>query len=385
MKVIISNTTEVGITLVEDDVKAAPPVSFPGKLLAFLLARYTHFKGSVQSGMVIIPTELIPDNGTKLKDIVVEQARRNKLDEGFVQWLQTANAFCNSLVDRIVPGKLPEADHKATEAKLGYTDELMIMSEAYRLWAIEASAASTKEVLSFSRADAGVVIASDIDKFRELKLRLLNGSHTFTCGLAVLAGFSVVKQAMTDNLFSGFITALMMDEIAPAIQSGKVTEAAAREFTGAVLDRFRNPFIEHQWLSICLQYTSKMKMRNIPAILWYYEKKDNLPQHMAAGFAAYLLFMKSVKQADGSFAGNIRGKEYVINDDYAGILHQHWQQAGEDLQLLVNAVLKDSSLWSTDLAALPGFAGAVYQYLQLLTKGDMPGFFKKISGERIVS
>lgn len=137
MKIVISNTTEVGIQLVQDDISSDPPVSFPGKLLAFLLERYKAFKGDPDSGLVIIPTELITDNGAKLESIVLELAHRNNLDYKFIEWLEEHNTFCNSLVDRIVPGKPGREELQKLESQLGYKDELLTMSEVFRLWAIE--------------------------------------------------------------------------------------------------------------------------------------------------------------------------------------------------------------------------------------------------------
>jgi len=243
MQVIISNTTEVGIQLVNDDVRRHPPVSFPGKLLAFLYERYQAFNGSLQSGMVIIPTELIPDNGRKLEAIVLELAHLNGLPEAFIEWLEQANHFCSSLVDRIVPGKPSGHDRDALEADLGYKDQLLAMAEVYRLWAIEANA-HVRNVLSFCQADEGVIIEPDINIYRELKLRLLNGTHTLSCGLAFLSGCETVKQAMDDELMSAFIADLMQHELAPAIPY-RVDADMAREFSANVLDRFRNPHIRH--------------------------------------------------------------------------------------------------------------------------------------------
>jgi len=382
MQVIISNTTEVGISLLEDDkVDAQPPVSFPGKLLAVLLHRYKTFNGSAESGMVIIPTELIPDNGTKLKGIVNELAKRNNLDEAFIQWLNTANDFCNSLVDRIVPGKLSAEEHKATEAKLGYQDELMIMSECYRLWAIQSSSARTKEILSFAAADEGVVIVDNIDKYRELKLRLLNGSHTFSSGLACVAGFKVVKEAMADKVFEDFITTLMMEEIAPAIISNTITLDDAKQFAGKVLDRYRNPYIEHQWISICMQYTSKLKMRTVPIILNYFKKNGFVPHHIALGFAAYILFMKSKQNEKGQYVGLLNGKEYVIQDDFAANLHDKWSNNNEGS--ITHFVLKDETLWGTDLSQLTGFTNAVSYYLQTLTHKGFETAIKTIQSNKV--
>lgn len=363
MQIIISNTTEVGIALVEEDkVTAQPPVSFPGKLLAFLLKRYEVFAGSKESGMVIIPTELIVDNGKKLKSIVNELAKLNNLSESFIEWLNTANDFCSSLVDRIVPGKLSAEDKAATEAKLGFTDDLMIMSEVYRLWAIETDSERTKEILSFSKVDEGVVLAPSIDVFRELKLRLLNGTHTFSCGIAFLSGFATVKQAMEDKIFSSYISTLMLDEIAPAITYERLSLQEAHPFAYKVMDRFRNPYIEHQWISITMQYTSKMKMRNVPIILEHFEKFGVVPQYMSLGFAAYLLFMKTQKNNEGKYITVQHGKEYMVNDDVAGQLYEVWQSQ-QTADKVVDVVLKDGSLWGTNLAVLPGFAEAVKGYL----------------------
>ncbi len=270
MQVIISNTTEVGIVLdADDDLHASPPRSFPAKLLAFLYKRYRIFNGDAGKGMVIIPTELIPGNGEKLEAILDELAHQNNLEYAFIDWLENANYFCNSLVDRIVPGKLSAVMQSKVEKELGYTDELMIISEVYRLWAIESDKQKVKDILSFVKADEGAIITADIHLYCELKLRLLNGSHTFSCGLAHLAGFHTVKEAMDNADFANYISNLMMLEISPAITNETISLDAASEFAGKVLDRFRNPHIEHQWLSITVQYSSKMKMRNIPIIQNY--------------------------------------------------------------------------------------------------------------------
>src|SRR5438309_9196242 len=224
MQIIISNTTEVGITLLEtDNIKDTPPESFPGKLLAFLYARYKAFNGSRGSGMVIIPTELLVDNGNKLKEILLQLAQINSLEEPFTKWLTTANDFCSSLVDRIVSGALPEEDKGALQQTFGFTDELAIMSEPYSLWAIETSNDHTRQLLSFSKADRGVVITNNIHKFRELKLRLLNATHTFSCGLAHLCGFTLVNEAMQDNTFNTFLRNLMMHETIPCIIDNDIT------------------------------------------------------------------------------------------------------------------------------------------------------------------
>ncbi len=384
MQIVISNTTEVGITLLPtDDIKSDPPESFPGKLLAFLYKRYQVFNGDVTKGMVIIPTELITDNGKKLESIIEELAHINKLEYEFIDWLENANYFCNSLVDRIVPGKLPATKQAEVEKQLGYTDELMIMSEVYRLWAIESGDKNVKEILSFAKADDGVVIAANIDRFRELKLRLLNGSHTFSCGLAHLAGFHTVKDAMNDNSFATYITNLMMQEISPAIINEEISLQDAKNFATTVLDRYRNPHIDHQWLSITMQYSSKMQMRNIPTLLSYYEKVGTVPEHMALGFAAHILFMRSEKDALNKFWGEVNGRKYLINDDNAAYYAEAWKQFS--IHELVRKLLSNTEHWGTDLSALSGFVEAVSRNLDGLISDGAAAMLARANETMVVA
>jgi len=360
LTIIISNTTEAGIELVNDDIRRHPPVSYPGKLLAFLYERYKAFDGSNQCGMVIVPTELISDNGKKLESIVLELAHLNGLEEDFIDWLERNNHFCNSLVDRIVPGK-PNADIKASlEAELGYQDDLITMSEVYSLWAIEGND-QVKSVLSFAAADKGIVITDDITLFKELKLRLLNGTHILSCGVSFLAGIPIVKDAMNNPVLADFIKDLMMEEIAIAIPY-PVPEAVAKEFALNVIDRYSNPSIEHQWISITLNYTSKLKMRVVPVLQRYQELYGAVPERLAIGFAAWLFFMKAVKKEGDVYFGELNGQSYPIKDEMAGYFYKKWQDLSPDA--LVKTVLSDSTLWDADLSLIPGFAEKVSILLQ---------------------
>jgi tagaturonate reductase len=368
LKIIISNTTEVGIALIEDDINLSPPHSFPGKLLSFLYERWKAFKGSKEGGMIVIPTELIPDNGEKLRSIVLELASMSHLEDGFIYWLQTANHFCNSLVDRIVPGKLPENDRRNTEKNLGYKDDLMIMAEPFRLWAIESANEEVKRILSFAGSDKGVIIAPAIKKFRELKLRLLNGTHSFSCGLAFLAGFKTVKEAMNDSYMRSFIHSLAISEIAVAMTNGVVSHNEATEFALKVMDRFSNPFLDHQWLSITVQYSSKMKMRNIPLLVGHYKMHNYPPEHMSLGFAAYLLFMRCTNE-NGNYEGSMNDLRYPVQDDRASYFEGKWKN--DDANELVDEVLADKEFWETDLTSLTGFAEAVKTNLQALMKNGV--------------
>lgn len=365
LQLIISNTTEVGIVWEEADITAVVPVSFPGRLLAFLEERYRVSNGSAEAGMVIVPTELIVDNGTKLREIVLALATKKKLPAAFIDWLTHANEFCNSLVDCIVPGKLATAEQAKAEEQLHYRDELMIMSEPYRLWAIETSRQRTKEILSFSTCNEGVILAADINKFRELKLRLLNATHTLSCGLAHLSGFATVKAAMQDPLFESFIFTLVFKEIVPLVTGETISVEEAVAFGKQVLDRFRNPHIEHLWLNITAQYTSKMQMRVVPLVKKHFAVSTEVPVCMATGFACFLLFMRSDQQAKNQFYGHYNGKTYPIQDDKASLMHQQWQ-SGTNPRWVVQNSLRNIDIFGEDLSAYPVFTEAVLEIVELL-------------------
>ena len=351
LQIVISNTTEVGVQLVAEDIGQNPPHSFPAKLLAVLYARFQAFEGDPTKGLVIVPTELLPDNGTKLESILLELAHRNGLDADFIDWLEMANTYCNSLVDRIVPGKPQPAMYESLTTQLGYRDDLLTVAEVYRLWAIEvpptADIERIKRVLSFCQADENIIVQSNIDHFRELKLRLLNGSHTLSCGLACLSGFDTVSEAMADDGMASFISGLLVAELIPGLPDSLDVEAA-RRFSFQVLDCFRNSFIEHRWLAITRQYSMKMQLRNVPTLVRYHQEGvlKNLPVasgYIALGFAAYLLFMRATTQRDGVWYGERNGDPYPIQDPQAPYFAELWARLSS--AGITRTVLQNKNLW----------------------------------------
>lgn len=377
MQIVISNTTEVGIALTDDDINSNPPISFPGKLLSFLFHRYTYFGGTDDSGMVILPTELISNNGEQLFNILLELSNKNNLGNGFITWLSNANHFCNTLVDRIVPGKLGADDQTKMFEHLGYQDELMIMAEPFSLWAIESNSPKVKSLLSFVDEKNGCIVVPNIEKFKELKLRLLNGSHSFVCGLAFLSGFEFVRSTMKDQSFLSFIKNLAYTEITPTISGNLIKTEEAEHFAFNVLERFSNPFIDHKWSSIAVQYSSKMRMRNIPLLIGYYQKQNHFPLYMALGFAGFLLYMKSKESSPGVFEGHFEGIDYVVNDDHAAYFSTLWNSHG--VEGIVKETLSDVGFWGHDLMQIAGFEKEVTKNLRLFMEKGVLHIISTIS------
>ncbi|MES2797474.1 MAG: tagaturonate reductase [Bacteroidota bacterium] len=349
LQVIISNTTEIGLNFPAiNDIENFPPQSFPGKLLMFLQERFKAFNGSNESGLVIIPTELVVNNGEVLKEVILKLAAENSLSATFIDWLQNSNQFCNSLVDRIVTGKPDAAKFEKFEADFGFKDANLISSETYRLWAIQGDE-SIQGKLSFSKADEGCVIAQNIDQFRELKLRLLNGSHSLMVGFSFLKGIKTVKESLDNEAVENFMNSFIFGEIIPSLS---IDESISRPYAMDVLDRFRNPNIEHKLLGITVQYSTKIKARVVPIILNYYKKFDQIPHNLTIGFAYFLKFMKVAKVENDQYFGFANDEYYPIQDLNAKLfadlsLHKSDEE-------YVHSILKNNDLWGADLQGMEG-------------------------------
>ena len=369
LQTIISNTTEVGIQYVPEKVTTGVPSSYPGKLLAVLWERYSYFKGAANTGFVIVPTELVVNNGHLLKDIVLQLAAFNEMPQAFINWIHADNHFCNSLVDRIVPGKPRNLAEIATKA--GYIDQLWIEVEPYLLWAIEGNE-YVREVLSFYKGDDRMLIADSITPFREQKLRLLNGSHTAAVPLAFLSGLNTVYECMQDEYMRHFFRAVVLEEILPTIADSCPTATA---FATDVLDRFANPFIAHKLISITFQESSKMNARNVRTLIRYHEKYQALPPHLCLGFAAMLLFLQPAREENGKYFGSRGNEEYVITDDNAPVFAAWWRDQA-DISTMVAGICSDPRLWETDLTAIPGFAAEVASLLTTLKSEGVKGLIQ---------
>ncbi|GAB3509151.1 tagaturonate reductase [Spirosoma knui] len=376
LQIIISNTTEVGLNYVEESIFQRPPQSFPAKLTAFLYERFRSVGGSKAKGLVVIPTELVTDNGLKLREAVEKLAQFNELGKLFTKWLKFHVRFCNSLVDRIVTRPTAEAQ-EALQNELGYEDGLLTFTEPYHLWAIEGDD-RVRQTLSFADASTPqIIIDEDINFYRERKLRVLNGTHTLTMPLGYLLGLETVADEMQHSTMSRFVESLMLDEIVPTVPhygTPGMDKAAVAQFAEDVLDRFRNPHLDHLLLNISLQQTAKMQARNVATIQRYVEQFNAVPKRMALGFAAYLLFMKGVRHEEGQYLGEVSANggiiTYPIRDERAGYFYEKWQSVKPEepasVQAFVNDVLADQAIWLTDLTAVSGFADAVVADLTAL-------------------
>jgi tagaturonate reductase len=364
LEFVFSNTTEVGIVADEDSgAEDAPPKSFPAKLTRFLFERANAFDYAADRGVTVIPCELIEDNGARLKAIVVSIARRWDLGTTFLEWLENDVPFCNTLVDRIVPGAPRDADVERLNTLLGYDDALLTTCEPYRLFAIEGDDA-LRAKLTWA-IDSGIIVAKDIAPYRKRKVHLLNGAHTLLVPVALQMGCETVRDAMMQPSISRFVRHAMLQEIAPYLEV-----EGAEEFAEAVLDRFRNPHIRHALVDITLQATMKTRVRVVPSVQRYVERTGTAPQSLAFGFAAFLNLLQ------GSFQASRRERGLSVPaDDQAAPLHALWKGFADGASAPIGELVFDAcanrELWGADLTTIHGFPEAVSDHLSRMREHGM--------------
>lgn len=376
LEVVVSNTTEAGIAYHEEDrLTDRPPVSFPAKVTAFLYERYKAFNGDPQKGLLFLPVELIDNNGAELKRIVLKYAEEWELGQEFTEWVNTANEFTSTLVDRIVTG-YPRDEVSYFEEKLGYKDNIIDTSELFNLWVIEGDK-KWADKLPVHKTDANVIWTDDVKPYKKRKVRILNGAHTSTVLAAYLAGFNIVGHFMKDDTVRTFMNDVIYKEVIPTLNLPK---EELESFAAAVNDRFANPYIKHNLLDIALNSCSKFNARCLPSLLGYVEEKGELPKCLTFSLAAFIKFYQG-EWKDGVYTGTRKdGTQYPLRDDEAVIRFFADTWAENDAEKTAESVLSNKDFWSgKDLTEVPGLKDAVAGYLKEMDKKEI----KEIMAELI--
>lgn len=359
LKYVVSNTTEAGITLdLSDSLELCPPKTYPGKLTKFLYERYRFFGGRREYGLTILPVELIDDNGKELKRCVVVLAQKWELGDDFLDWLDEACVFASTLVDRIVTG-YPRDDDKAIFEELGYEDKLLVTGEPFALWVIEADRDISKDI-PFDKIGLPVIFTDNHKPYKQRKVRILNGAHTSFVLASYLAGNDYVGQSMEDELIRRFMYDTIFNEVIPTLE---LPEKELNDFAGAVIDRFKNPFIKHSLLAISLNSVSKWRTRCLPSFLGYIERYKKLPDHLTFSLAALIAFYSGSRISDGALIGTRGGDEYRIQDD-PNVLEFFRSSSSLPSYELTENFLQNESFFGCDLSAEQGVTGRVSQYLE---------------------
>ncbi len=371
IRFVISNTTEAGIAFDPAcKFSDAPASSYPGKLTQLLFHRFKTFNGAADKGLIIMPCELIFLNGHHLKDCIYKYIELWKDDFGadyelFKDWFTNYCYVCATLVDRIVPG-FPRKDIAQIQQTVSYADNLVVQAEIFHLWVIEKpenmSIEDLRKEFPAEKAGLHVLIAESEKPYHERKVTLLNGPHTVLSPVAFLSGVNIVRDACNHPVIGKYIHKVQFDEL---MQTLNLPMDELEQFASDVLERFNNPFVDHQVTSIMLNSFLKFQTRDLPGLKTYLERKGELPKGLVLGLAAIITYYKGGKRADGV--------EIVPNDDpkIMELLRNLW--ATNDSRKVAEGVLAAKDLiWTEhgDLNQIPGLTDMVTDFLnQIQSKG----------------
>lgn len=369
LELIISNTTEAGISLDKTDVDhSSCPKSYPGKLLALLKNRYDYFAGATDKGLEIVPCELIDYNGDKLKAVLVELSELMGYSTEFIEWLITANNYANTLVDRIVPG-YPKNNIDEIQSELGYIDNSVVKGEIFHLFVVNGSK-RLRQIMPFDQAGLSCLFVDEIKPYKERKVKILNGSHTAMVPVSYLYGIDTVSETVNDEILSQFVINTINEEIIPTIDLSEDEKCA---FAEAVIERYKNPYIRHELLSISLNSMTKYVTRILPSVLDYIELNQELPNRLIFALSALMVFYK----------GERDGEEIILKDDpfFLDFWQENWKkhESGElSTNDLVNKFLSMESHFGIDLTTIKELPELVTYYVDLILNTGMKQAVKTV-------
>ena len=372
MRFVISNTTEAGIAFDPAcRLSDKPASSYPGKLVQLLWHRFKTFNGDPTKGFIIMPCELIFLNGHHLRECIdqyVELWREDFGDayESFKKWTTESCYVCATLVDRIVPG-FPRKEIDSIQEKLGYTDNMVVQGEAFHLWVIETAPNLPLEQLAkefpAERAGLNIVLTHNEAPYHERKVTLLNGPHTVLSPVAYLSGIDIVRDACQHPVVGKFIHKVQFDEL---MQTLNLPMDELQQFAGDVLERFLNPYVDHQVTSIMLNSFPKYQTRDLPGLKTYLERKGELPKGLVLGLAAIITYYKGGVRADGA--------PIKPNDDarIMALLDELWQ-TGDTRKVAEGVLAAKDLIWHEhgDLNQIPGLTDMLTQMLDSIQQKGM--------------
>jgi tagaturonate reductase len=330
-----------------------------------LYRRYQTFNGDRTKGLIIFPCELIFLNGHVLKDCIYKYIELWKLGEDFKKWFEEACGVYATLVDRIVPG-FPHKDIAEIQEKISYRDNMVVQAENFHLWVIEAPREIAKEFPA-DKAGLHVLFVPSEEPYHKRKVTLLNGPHTVLSPVAFLSGINIVRDACNHEIIGEYIHKVQFDEL---MQTLDLPLDQLEKFAGDVLERFDNPYVDHQVTSIMLNSFPKFQTRDLPGLKIYLERKGELPKGLVFGLAAIITYYKGGKRDDGV--------EIVPNDDpkIMDLLKELW--ATGDTQKVTDGVLGAEFIWQENLNKIPGLNDMVKQDLDLINSVGMLEAVKSI-------
>ncbi|MEI2263814.1 mannitol dehydrogenase family protein [Erwinia sp. CGal63] len=321
------------------------PDSLPGIILAAIKRR----RALGLPPFSVMSCDNMPENGRVTRNVVIQLAEQQ--DQALADYIRSHITFPSTMVDRIVPAMTPEAFEELS-GKLGCSDPVGVECEPFFQWVIEDNFVSGRPAWE----KAGAELVADVLPFEEMKLRMLNGSHSLLAYLGYLAGYEHISDCMDDPYYLKAARSLMLDEQAPTLSTKNVDLVA---YADSLIARYQNRAIKHRTYQIATDGTQKLPQRWLDSIRWHLARGSDFTL-LALGVASWMRFVGGVDE---------QGKTIVINDPLHEQLAQLVNSSAEGDER-VAALLSLRAVFGDDLPDNSLFRERVSHYYQkLLTAG----------------
>ncbi|QGU86976.1 mannitol dehydrogenase family protein [Erwinia sorbitola] len=317
------------------------PQSLPGIILAAIRRR----RERGLAPFSVMSCDNMPENGHVTRNVITALARQQSPE--LAEWIQQHLTFPSTMVDRIVPAMTDETHHALSE-KLGCDDPVAVACEPFFQWVIEDNFVSGRPAWEL----AGAELVADVLPFEEMKLRMLNGSHSFLAYLGNLAGYQHISDCMTDSHFRQAARQLMLEQQAPTLRTTGVDLTA---YADSLLTRYSNRAIKHRTAQIANDGSQKLPQRWLDSIRWHLARQSNFDL-LALGVAGWIRYVGGRDE---------QGQPIVINDPLRDELAKRVAESAEG-EPRVSALLGLKHIFGEDLANNAQFVQQVNHFYRLL-------------------
>ena len=321
------------------------PKSAPGVVVEALARR----KAAGIAAFTVMSCDNMPENGHVMRNVVIAYARA--VDADLAAWIEQNVTFPSTMVDRIVPAVTADTLDKI-ENLTGVRDPAGVACEPFRQWVIEDNFVAGRPQWE----KAGAELVSDVIPFEEMKLRMLNGSHSFLAYLGYLAGYQHINDCMADENYRVAARALMLNEQAPTL---KVQGVDLARYADLLIERYSNPALRHRTWQIAMDGSQKLPQRMLDSVRWHLANNSHFDL-LALGVAGWMRYVGGVDE---------QGNAIEVNDPLLPVIQQAVQNSAEG-ESRVEALLGIDAIFGNELPQVALFTQAVKEaYKALLAEG----------------
>ena len=331
--------------IVHDLENPTQPRSLPGLILAAIMRR----RERGITPFSVMSCDNMPENGHVTRNVITQLAERHSHE--LAEYIQTHITFPSTMVDRIVPA-MTDASFDALEARLGSSDPVAVEAEPFFQWVIEDNFVNGRPAWE----NAGAELVSDVLPFEEMKLRMLNGSHSFLAYLGFLAGYEHISDSMADASFRHAARALMLQDQAPTLRTQGVDLEA---YADSLIARYENRAIKHRTYQIATDGTQKLPQRLLDSVRWHLRNGTSC-DYLLLGVAGWMRYVSGVDE---------QGRAIEIRDplkDQLASIVSHSEDGAERVKALIGL----KAVFGDDLLHQSAFVSRVTElYQQLVAQG----------------